>query len=367
MKGAMKRGSEVNFGQVAVAQRSTMKQSLVYQGTASAVPKRHECEGLQPLRIGRGLKPAENEPAAARPKPCSATSRSTLEFCVRQIAVLFVASMTAGLLVAQTPDVNSIMSQVGINQAKSQERRAEWIYQQKQTLRMVRSGGKIAREEHREYLVLPKGRGVEKQLTKFDGRYAQHGTYHTYDKPGFHYKGLDLDGDLISQMSDDMTNEKESNDGIGSDFFPLTYHEQLKYHFHLVSGLEDYRGHRVWRVAFEPKHASFFDDDEPGNAMWKGEALVDAQEFQPVAITTSMAAKLPAAVRILLGTNIKGLGFSLSYQKVADGIWFPVSYGGEFEVTGLFLYKRTMSIPLVNTNFRHTDVSSQIAYSKDEQ
>jgi hypothetical protein len=85
-----------------------------------------------------------------------------------------------------------------------------------------------------------------------------------------------------------------------------------------------------------------------------------------VAITTSLAARLPAAVRILLGTNIRGLGFSLSYQKVADSVWFPVSYGGEFEVTGLFLYKRTMSISLVNSGFRHTDVSSQIAYAKDE-
>ncbi len=86
-----------------------------------------------------------------------------------------------------------------------------------------------------------------------------------------------------------------------------------------------------------------------------------------MAVTTSMAWKMPAAVRILLGTNIKGLGFSLSYRKVADGVWFPVSYGGEFEVTGLFFYKRTMSISLANSGFRHADVTSQIAYEKDEK
>ena len=282
--------------------------------------------------------------------------------------LLILLGAAAGFLAAQTPDVNSIMSQVGINQAKSQEQRAQWIYQQKQLLRMVRSGGKIAREEHREYVVLPDRRGVKKELTKFDGKYRQHGTYVNYDKPGYHYKGLDLDADLMNGMSDDMTNQKESVDGIESDLFPLTYHEQLKYAFRLEGGLQEYRGHQVWKVGFEPKRrASIVDGDDEGNGSWKGEALIDAQEFQPVAVTTSLAWKMPAAVRILLGTNIKGLGFSVSYQKVADGVWFPVSYGGEFEVTGLFFYKRTMSISLVNTEFRHADVTSQIAFSKDEK
>jgi hypothetical protein len=282
--------------------------------------------------------------------------------------LLILAGAAAGFLAAQTPDVKAIMSQVGINQAKSQEQRAEWIYQQKQVLRMVRSSGKIAREEHREYLVLPDRRGVKKQLTKFDGRYQKHGTYISYDKPGYEYKGMDLDGSLIRQMSDDLTNQEQSVDGIESDLFPLTYREQLKYVFRLEGGPEEYRGHQVWKIAFEPKrHASIIDGDDEGNGSWKGEALIDAQEFQPVAVTSSLAWKMPAAVRILLGTNIKGLGFSLSYQKVADGVWFPTSYGGEFEVTGLFLYKRTMSISLVNSGFRHTDVSSQIAFEKDEK
>ncbi len=282
--------------------------------------------------------------------------------------LLILAGVATGFLAAQTPDVNAIMSQVGINQAKSREQRAQWIYQQKQLLRMVRPSGKIAREEHREYLVLPDRRGVKKELTKFDGRYAQHGTYISYNKPGYHYKGLDLDADLINGMSDDMTNQKESMDGIESDLFPLTYHQQLKYTFQLEGDVQEYRGHKVWKIAFEPKQkTSILDEDEGGSAIWKGEALIDSQEFQPVAITTSLAWKMPAAVRILLGTNIKGLGFSLSYQKVADGVWFPVSYGGEFEVTGLFLYKRTMSISLVNSDFRHADVTSQIAFSKDEK
>ena len=288
---------------------------------------------------------------------------------------LILAGSFAGFLAAQaplateTPDVNAIMSQVGINQAKSRDQRAQWIYQQKQTLRMVRSSGKIAREEHREYLVLPDRRGIKKELTSFDGRYEKHGNYFTFDKPGYHYKGLDLDADLVDSMSEDMTDQKESMDGIDSNLFPLTYHQQLKYTFRLEGGPEEYKGHQVWRVSFEPKgrvHLADSDDDG-GSGIWKGEVLIDAAELQPVAITTTLAWKMPKAVRILLGTNIKGLGFSLSYQKVAQGVWFPVSYGGEFEVMGLFLYKRTMSISLVNSGFRHADVTSQIAFAKDDE
>jgi len=284
------------------------------------------------------------------------------------VKLLMLAGAAAGFLAAQTPDVNSIMAQVGINQAKSREQRAEWIYQQKQLLRMVRSNGKIAREEHREYLVLPDRRGVQKQLTNFDGKYARHGKYFSYDKPGYEYKGLDIDGDLINGLSNDLTDQKESMDGIESDLFPLTYHQQLKYVFRVEGNLQDYHGRRVWRIAFQPKQrASILDADEGGSTIWKGEALIDAEEFQPVTIATSMAWKMPAAIRILLGTNIKGLGFSLSYQKVAEGVWFPVGYGGEFEVTGLVFYRRTMSISLVNSGFRHADVTSNIAFAKDEK
>jgi hypothetical protein len=38
--------SEFNFGEVAFEQRSTMKQQVLYQGTASAVPERNELDGL---------------------------------------------------------------------------------------------------------------------------------------------------------------------------------------------------------------------------------------------------------------------------------------------------------------------------------
>jgi len=73
-----------------------------------------------------------------------------------------------------------------------------------------------------------------------------------------------------------------------------------------------------------------------------------------------LAHGVPLPVKTLLGTDVRGLGFSVAYQKFADGVWFPMSYGGEFELHVLFAYKRTIWISLVNSNFEHVDVRSQV-------
>jgi hypothetical protein len=266
-----------------------------------------------------------------------------------------------GCAFAQTPDIGQIMSRVAINQAKSQEMRQYFVYTQKQLLRMNRTSGKLAREERREYVVAPKARGVKKELASFQGKYESHGKYVPYDRPGYEYKGLDIDGDLINDMSNDMTDDRNSRDGIANDLFPLTYHQQLKYEFRLI-GMEQYRGRPVWRVAFEPKpHQDF------GETIWKGEGLIDAEEYQPVYVTTRMALKLPVVVKTVLGTNLKGLGFAVSYRKFDDGVWFPVSYGGEFEVMGLFLYRRKISVSVMNSDFHRTDVTSNVAYAIEDK
>src|SRR5260370_29789864 len=100
-------------------------------------------------------------------------------------------------------------------------------------LRMIRGNGKLAREERREYLILPKRRHIEKQLTRFEGKYEDHGKQGVYDKPGYSYKDLDIDGEVIDEMSNEMTNNKDSRDGIDRSLFPLTSPQQLKYSFRL--------------------------------------------------------------------------------------------------------------------------------------
>ena len=66
-------------------------------------------------------------------------------------------------------------------------------------------------------------------------------------------------------------------------------------------------------------------------------------------------------------TNLKGLGFSVSYQKFADGLWFPVSYGGEFELRAVFFYSRKISVSMANSDFRRTDVTTNVAYAVDDK
>lgn len=257
-------------------------------------------------------------------------------------------------------DVAGIMARVAANQQSAHDVRLNYVYRQEQTIRMRRGNGKLAREQRAEYVVTPGKKGVEKQLAKFEGKYQFKGKYVPYDQPGYTYRDLDIDGDLVRDMAQDMMNDQKSRDGIGHDLFPLTAEEQKKYDFRLVAR-EGYRGRSVYRVAFQPKAHADLDCDEA----WKGEALIDAEEYQPVLVTTEMAQKVPTAVKVLLGTDVKGLGFSVTYRKFADGVWFPVSYGGEFEVRGLFFYKRTISVAMQNSDFRKTGVTSTVVYATD--
>src|SRR5271157_1965070 len=115
---------------------------------------------------------------------------------------------------AQAPDIGQIMTRVALNQAKSQDSRQEWVYNQKQLLRMIRANGKLAREERREYFIIPKRRQIQKQLTKFEGKYTDRGKEVAYSQPNYRYKNLDMDGELLEEMSNDMTDDKKSADGI---------------------------------------------------------------------------------------------------------------------------------------------------------
>jgi hypothetical protein len=255
---------------------------------------------------------------------------------------------------AQDPTAEQIMARVAQNQAHSQELRKSYVYNQKVLVRFTRSNGKLAREEKLDYTVAPSAGGVERKLSHFEGKYVHHAETISFNDPEKQFGNIDLDGDLARSMVSDMTEDKQSKDGIAHDMFPLVASEQVKYIFKL-EGKQNYRGRTVYRVTFRPKPHT---DD----ADWKGEALIDAEECQPVAVSTSLAWHIPMAVKILLGTDIKGLGFSVSYQKFGDGVWFPVSYGGEFHVRAAFFYARNMSISLANSDFTHANVSTKIAY-----
>lgn len=278
-----------------------------------------------------------------------ATAVRAAGVCAGMKALLWILATASAS--AQPPDVHEIMRRVAWNQAKTVDAREEFLYHQKQNVRLRRTNGKLVRDEFREYDVTPTPRGIHRTLVASQNRHWKDGDYKVFDEDAD-----GVDASLADAFVDNFHDANQSRDGIESDLFPLTYHQQLKYEFRLV-GQETYRGRSVYRVAFVPH-------DRYG---WKGEALIDAGEYQPVFVSTKMAHGVPLPVKALLGTDVKGLGFSVSYQKFADGVWFPVSYGGEFELHILFVYKRTISIALTNTGFRRVDVSSQVSYSAEAQ
>lgn len=270
---------------------------------------------------------------------------------------------------SQPPVAEQIMARVAENQDRAQEMRALMVYNQNLLIRMKRGNGKLAREEIRDFTVTPTATGITKDLTHFTGKYELKGKWIEYSKPGFEYKGMDIDGDLINDLANDLTNDQKSRDGISADLFPLTRKEQKKYFFKL-EGQENNRGHEVYRITFKPKKPSLIDFDDGESAFWAGEALVDTRECQPVLVTTWSAKKIPLAVRTILGTDIRHIGFKVAYRKFDAGLWFPVSYGGEFYVRAVFFYKRTIALSLSNSGFQRAEVNTKVAFGdpvKSEQ
>ena len=115
--------------------------------------------------------------------------------------------------------VEQIVAKVAENQDRSQEMRTAFVYHQDLLLRFKRGNGKIARAESREYTVTPTSKGSQKTLTHFLGKYEKDGKLIEYKEPGYTYQDLDIDGELIDDLANDLANEKESRDGIAAKLF----------------------------------------------------------------------------------------------------------------------------------------------------
>ena len=143
----------------------------------------------------------------------------------------------------------------------------------------------------------------------------------------------------------------KSKDGINAHLFPLTSKDQLNYAFRMI-GRERLNGRDVFHIAFRPK-----DKDDFG---WSGDAYIDTTAFQPVLVTTGMARKIPFAVRTFLGTNVPGLGFTITYAPQLDGVWFPVNLSTEFKIHVLYFFHREIILDAQNRDFEKTHVTSRI-------
>ena len=255
---------------------------------------------------------------------------------------------------------DEIMARVAENQDRAQELREAYVYEQEIRARLFKGKNRLVREETRWYAVTPTAQGVKRELNKFLGRVRWKKDLLDYHQADYHTGGLDLDGDLAEELSESIAADRKSKDGIGQDWFPLTEREQRHYEFHL-QGEEEYHGRRVYSVTFAPRRKGNLLHDEAGT--WKGEVLVDEEQFQPVLIVTELAKGVPLWIKTVFGTNIRQVGFKLTYEEFDDGIWFPVSYGGEFKLKALFFYKRTIALSMKNRGFRRVEVTSRVEYA----
>jgi len=259
----------------------------------------------------------------------------------------------------EAPPLEVILSRLAANQERAIEARRTVVYEQKTLVRFLRTNGKLAREERRHYTVTPMPSGTEKKLESFEGRYETKGRLLPYDKPGFTYKDLDLDGELIEDLTEDLLNDQGSRDGIAAGLFPLTSREQRGYRF-FFEGCRALGGAAAFLLRFQPRKLA-----EGDSKPWQGEVYVDPQEFQPLLVVTKLARNVPAAVRVLFGISVRQLGFSVTFTRVADGLWFPFTYGTEFGLKVLFGYKRNITMNAVNSGFRRAQADSTITFPQE--
>jgi hypothetical protein len=280
------------------------------------------------------------------------------------------------------------MNRVAVNQDAAEAERAHYVYVQHAKM-TSRHGKTIMCEEITDYRVTPSTDSTHEQLLKVDGRFLKNQKYRTYstllprdeDKPKDtgkegdksdqkdkdkseqkEKKGKDLDPvfdpnsdetldrDLVENMRWNLIHDK-SKDGVNAHLFPLTSKDQINYTFRMI-GRERLNDRDVFHIAFRPKDKNDFG--------WSGDAYIDTEAFQPVLVTTGMARKIPFAVRTFLGTNLPGLGFTVTYAPQPDGVWFPVTFSTEFKIHVLFFFNREVILNAENREFEKTHVTSRI-------
>jgi hypothetical protein len=243
------------------------------------------------------------------------------------------------------------MTRVAADQDKLQNERNQFVYQQDIRVVSRRGNGKVMCRQDSHYAVAPKEKTSERTLASTTLTYWHDQQYVVLDRDAKDGEGT-IDTALVHEFRDSVT-KGDSKDGMQANLFPLTTSEQQKLEFEL-NGERSVKGRQAYVVRFRPR-----DTKDYG---WVGEALIDKAEFQPASVYTKLSRKLPFAVRTLLGTDVPGLGFTITYVRVAKDVWFPSSFGTEFQVHAVYLFRRTISVSMQNVNFRRANVDSEIRF-----
>jgi hypothetical protein len=269
-------------------------------------------------------------------------------------------SLTALLYLILEPAATAdLMRRVAENVEKPNPQRQQYVYTLKTHSRLLRTNSKLAREEKREYRVLPKEDATERELISFHGIYEKDKKHLPYNDPDFRQKKLDLDGELIEDLTDDHVANSDSRDGIDLDYFPIRTKDLPHYTFSFL-GEQSLQGRRVARIQFAPTQKTWAH-------LWEGETLIDLEDAFPMQIQTKMAKKIPFAARALLGINLKQFGFGVTFVRLDKDLWFPKTYGTEFELTLFFGYKRVLAMSMEASDFRRTGADSSITFQTAEQ
>ena len=282
-------------------------------------------------------------------------SCSIAALAISLMAISYAQTTPTAQAEATALTASQIMAKVAENQDRSEQARKQYIYRQHIRVVLNRTNGKLVREETADYHMIPQEDKTERKLEKITGKYWDKGKYHEFSgEPIPHSDGIDAD--LLHDMREDVT-EAKSKDGLGRRQYPFVSEELSKYVFQLI-GRETFRGHDAYHIGFGPLDKTEFD--------WKGEAYVDAADFEPIYIYTKLPRKLPLAVRTLLGIDVPGYGYSLTYEKQPGGVWFPKSYGTEFTLRVLFFYNREVMVSMENKDFEQTHVETKITAGAEQ-
>jgi hypothetical protein len=267
------------------------------------------------------------------------------------------------------------MARVAANQDVADAARKHFVYTQHARVQS-RKGKTIRCEETTDYRITPTATGSDQTLLKLDGRVLHKGAYIPYTTlngpagiassnsetadPKKVDDDMSTDLDLVENTRKNLVTSR-SKDGISANLFPLTSKNQSKMIFTL-RGRELKNARQTFHISFKPKDNEDYD--------WEGDAWIDADAFQPVVIRTALSRKVPFAVRGLLGTDVPGLGFTVTYAPQGTGpdtIWFPETFGTEFKIKILFFFSRGIVLSATNRDFERTHTSSTIRSTGDPE
>ena len=249
-----------------------------------------------------------------------------------------------------------IMRRTAENMDRAQTERALYVYDQNVFVRMKRANGKTAREENRDYVIVPGEKGAKRKLVKLEGKVVEGRKEIPYSDPKFRTKKIDIDGELTNSFAHDLLWSKDGK----IDWFPM-HKDKVDHYVFTLDGTEKYHDYDVWRISYRPAKRGWDDDD----GCWTGEALIERSEFQPVLITSSWDCKVPLAVKALLGINVQHIGAKITFRRFDNDVWFPVSCGGEMKLRIFFMYARTIAFSASPDHFRKADVDSSIQFENE--